>query len=164
LFASGGLDEAVIDGLVRAGAPIDGFGVGSALTTSSDKSALDIAYKLVEYAGKGCAKYSAGKATLPGAKQVFRTGSPARDVLERRGADTPGEPLLRPVWHDGRRPVISTIDDARARARAQMRALPADWRLPPGPDTPPLPMVGPDLASYADTVRRRVMATEAISC
>jgi nicotinate phosphoribosyltransferase len=153
----------VIDGLIRAGAPIDGFGVGSALTTSSDKPALDIAYKLVEYAGRGCAKYSAGKATLPGAKQVFRTGPPARDVLERRGADAAGEPLLRLAWHDGRRPVISTIEDARARARAQVRTLPTDWRLPPGPDTPPLPTVGPDLASYAHAVRHRLMATEVVS-
>jgi nicotinate phosphoribosyltransferase len=66
IFASGGLDEDKITSLLRAGAPIDGFGVGTSLTTSSDVPALDCAYKLQEYAGSGRRKRSAGKATWPG--------------------------------------------------------------------------------------------------
>ena len=72
IFASGGLDEDYVAEIVRAGAPIDGFGIGTSLTTSSDVPALDCAYKLQEYAGQARRKRSAGKATWPGRKQVWR--------------------------------------------------------------------------------------------
>jgi nicotinate phosphoribosyltransferase len=64
-------DEQVAD-TFRAGAPIDGFGIGTSLTTSSDVPALDCAYKLQEYAGLPRRKHSPGKATWPGRKQVWR--------------------------------------------------------------------------------------------
>ncbi len=66
IFASGGLDEYRIAELVKQGAPISGFGVGTALDTSSDAPFLDCAYKLQEYAGKPRRKTPQGKATLPG--------------------------------------------------------------------------------------------------
>jgi nicotinate phosphoribosyltransferase len=72
IFASGNLDEYRIDELLRAGAPIDAFGVGAAMVVSADAPALDISYKLAEYDGVGRLKTSAGKLTLPGRKQVFR--------------------------------------------------------------------------------------------
>jgi nicotinate phosphoribosyltransferase len=53
IVASGGLDEYAIAGLLASGAPIDGFGIGTRMGVSSDAPDLDIAYKLVEYAGKG---------------------------------------------------------------------------------------------------------------
>ena len=62
--------------IVRAGAPIDGFGIGTSLTTSSDVPALDCAYKLQEYAGLPRRKRSSGKATWPGRKQVWRRYGP----------------------------------------------------------------------------------------
>jgi nicotinate phosphoribosyltransferase len=46
ILASGGLDEDNIGEMLRAGAPIDAFGIGTSLTTSSDVPALDCAYKL----------------------------------------------------------------------------------------------------------------------
>ena len=46
IFASGGLDEFDLERM--ASAPIDGFGIGTSLTTSSDAPALDCAYKRVE--------------------------------------------------------------------------------------------------------------------
>ena len=60
IFASGGIDENSIAAMLRAGAPIDGFGIGSSLTTSSDAPGLDCAYKLEEYAGVPRRKRSAG--------------------------------------------------------------------------------------------------------
>jgi nicotinate phosphoribosyltransferase len=72
ILASGGLDEYTITSLVASGAPIDGFGVGTSVTTSSDHPALDCAYKLQEYAGLARRKHSPGKETWPGTKQVFR--------------------------------------------------------------------------------------------
>ncbi len=72
IFASGNLDEYRIADLVRAGAPIDAFGVGTEMTVSGDAPSLDIAYKLVEYAGTPRIKTSTNKVTLPGRKQIYR--------------------------------------------------------------------------------------------
>jgi nicotinate phosphoribosyltransferase len=71
IVASGGLDEDELMSL--RGAPIDSFGVGTSLTTSSDAPALDCAYKRQEYAGKPRRTRSEGKATWPGRKQVWRS-------------------------------------------------------------------------------------------
>ena len=48
IFASGDLDEHRVAALLEAGALIDGFGVGTALSTCSDAPALGGVYKLVE--------------------------------------------------------------------------------------------------------------------
>ncbi len=72
IFASGNLDEYRIRDLVRAGAPIDAFGVGTAMVVSADAPSLDLVYKLAEYRGIPRLKTSANKATLPGRKQWFR--------------------------------------------------------------------------------------------
>src|SRR5579875_117298 len=72
IFASGNLNEYKIDQLVRQGAPIDAFGVGTEMVVSADAPALDLAYKLSEYDGIPRIKTSEGKLTLPGRKQVFR--------------------------------------------------------------------------------------------
>ena len=48
IFVSGDLDEDQVAALVKAGAPVDGFGVGTALSTSNDAPALGGVYKLVE--------------------------------------------------------------------------------------------------------------------
>lgn len=76
IFASGNLDETRIAQLLALEAPIDGFGIGTQLTTSADAPFLDSAYKLQGYAGKPRRKRSEGKATWPGAKQVYRVQGP----------------------------------------------------------------------------------------
>ncbi len=85
IFASGNLNENKIDALLKAGAPIDAFGVGTELVVSSDAPSLDAAYKLVEYKGIPRLKTSQGKLSLPGRKQVFRalsdTGRPVADII-----------------------------------------------------------------------------------
>jgi len=73
IFASGSLDEYVLERLARKQAPIDGFGIGTHLDTSADAPYLDCAYKLVEYAGKARRKRSEGKVLWPGRKQVYRS-------------------------------------------------------------------------------------------
>ena len=72
IFASGNLDETRSANLIAAGAPIDGFGVGTSLVTSADAPSLDAVYKLQEYAGKPRRKRAQGKSTRPGRKQVYR--------------------------------------------------------------------------------------------
>lgn len=121
--------------LLRAGAPIDGFGVGTALSTSADVPALDAVYKLQSYAGKPRRKRSEGKATWPGAKQVWRWSGPD-DRIERDRvalADEPAPPgaqaLLQPVMRAGRRIAPpEPLDALRAHAAAQLAALPEPLR------------------------------------
>jgi nicotinate phosphoribosyltransferase len=133
IFASGGLDEDSIAEMLHDGAPIDGFGVGTSLTTSSDEPALDCAYKLQEYAGLPRRKQSTGKATWPGRKQVWRQyGADGRmigDVLSAHDDAQAGEPLLQPVMRQGRRvgaqPALSEI---RARAAQDLQSLPEPLR------------------------------------
>ncbi len=71
IFASSSLDEYEIKRLLDRGAPIDGFGVGTKFSTSADAPHLDMAYKLVDYAGSARMKLSPSKVLYPGMKQVF---------------------------------------------------------------------------------------------
>jgi nicotinate phosphoribosyltransferase len=129
IFASGGLNEDQIAALAAAGAPIDGFGVGTDMGVSRDAAALDIAYKLVAYAGRGRLKLSTGKAVLPGRKQIFRLdrdGVADHDVLGRSDEAPSGRPLMRPVMRAGERLPAGreSLDDARARAAREIARLP----------------------------------------
>ena len=108
IIASGGLDEYQIQDLLRAGAPIDHFGVGTRVGVSDDAPWSDMAYKLVRYDQMPVMKLSTDKASLPGGKQVFRLKTPQgrfdRDILACEDEDLPGgEALLQPVMLDGRR-------------------------------------------------------------
>jgi nicotinate phosphoribosyltransferase len=70
IVLSGDLDEMRIAEIVAAGAPIGGFGVGTAVSTSSDAPALSGVYKLAEIERDGhfvpVLKKSPGKRTFPG--------------------------------------------------------------------------------------------------
>jgi nicotinate phosphoribosyltransferase len=129
IVASGGLDENALLVLSRAGAPIDSYGVGTSLTTSSDAPALDCAYKLQEYAGIARRKRSEGKATWPGRKQVWRWydegGRLARDLVSLAVERYEGEPLLRPAMRGGRRLAdLPDLTASRAYAKNQLARLP----------------------------------------
>lgn len=131
IMASGDLDEYKIRDLVRAGAPIDSFGVGTQLATSADAPVMSAAYKLVELDIHGIkrftAKYSEDKETFPGAKQVFR--DVARDVIARSGECGKGEALLRPVLLHGHLvEPLPTAEEARARAAECLAKLPPELR------------------------------------
>lgn len=131
IFASSDLDEAKIDELLRAGCPIDGFGVGTRWCVSADAPTLDMAYKLVEYAGRGRTKLSSAKAIYPSRKQIFRTTVNGRftgDTLGGADERLPGEPLLVPVMQNGRRlPAgVTSLSAARRRLEEQRAALPQD--------------------------------------
>jgi nicotinate phosphoribosyltransferase len=130
IFASGNLDEYQLQAMLAVAAPIDGFGIGTALDTSSDAPFLDCAYKLQEYAGKPRRKRSEGKATWPGRKQVYRSysadGKMAGDVLALAQDDAqPGDALLHPVMHDGFR-----IEPPAPLLRLRQRTLAAYAQLP----------------------------------
>ncbi|MGV3743331.1 MAG: nicotinate phosphoribosyltransferase [Burkholderiaceae bacterium] len=130
IFASGNLDEYAVRDLVEKGAPIDGFGIGTRMNTSSDAPYLDCAYKLVEYDGKPRRKLSTGKSYWPGCKQAYRRfdqdGMMAGDTLAMQDETLPGQALLQPVIRGSVRLAPSpSLDEIRASVRAQLAALPA---------------------------------------
>jgi nicotinate phosphoribosyltransferase len=97
---------------------------------SADAPFVDSVYKLVDIGGRPVLKLSAGKATAPGRKQVWRGG--AGDVLALR--DEPGvtgaEPLLELVMRDGvRTGSAPSLDEMRSRFDADLARLPAEARL-----------------------------------
>jgi nicotinate phosphoribosyltransferase len=163
IFASGGLDEFVLRELLAVKrAPVDGFGIGSAVDTSSDAANLDCAYKLQEYAGRARRKRSEGKATWPGRKQVFRSshhnGQIAGDVLALQTESHAGEALLQPVMRAGLRLAgLPGLAQARERCRSELARLPERLReLEPVPPYP-VTVSGP-LRALAQEVDRREAA------
>ena len=154
IFASGGLDELDIDGLVRGGAPIDAFGVGTRMGVSSDAPYLDSVYKLVAYGDRPVMKLSPEKATAPGAKQVFRAER-LRDVIGLRSEPAPpgARPVLAPVMSGGRRlSPPEPLEAARGRFEADLAALPEAARDLRVPDAPTVEFT-PALQTLVERVR-----------
>ena len=131
IILSGGLDECQIEDLMRAGVPVDAFGVGTALDTSADAPSLDMAYKLQSYAGKPRRKRSAGKATWPGIKQVYRQQDELgpRDYVALEGECESGTALVVPRIDHGRRLApLPALSEIRDHCRRELAALPASMR------------------------------------
>ncbi len=133
IFASGDLDEYALQRFRERQIPIDGFGVGTKLTTSSDAPYLNCAYKLQEYAGVPRRKVSSGKQTWPGRKQVYRrrdqNGILTGDLLTTVDDHQEGEPLLQPVMRKGKRlHAPEPLETIRKRTAMELACLPADVR------------------------------------
>jgi nicotinate phosphoribosyltransferase len=163
IFASGNLNEDEVARIVTAGAPVDGFGVGTEMGVSRDAPSLEIIYKLVEYAGQGRLKLSPGKTILPGRKQIYRVdedGIAAHDVLASYDEVVLGRPLLEPVMRAGvRSSARISLDAARAHARTEMDRLPAALRVLE-PATAPYPVhISEALARSRDALSRAYMPT-----
>ncbi|MSV34337.1 MAG: nicotinate phosphoribosyltransferase [Bryobacterales bacterium] len=133
IMATGDLNEHKIHELVAARAPIDVFGVGTDLATSSDAPSLGVIYKMVEMETEQehryTAKFSHEKHSLPGAKQIFRFAD--HDVLGRSTeciscADDGVEALQRPVILGGKLvELLPTAAQARQKAIERLARLPA---------------------------------------
>ncbi|HET7220689.1 MAG TPA: hypothetical protein VFJ02_21700, partial [Vicinamibacterales bacterium] len=133
ILVSGDLNEHRIRELVAARAPIDGFAVGTALTTAEDAPALGGVYKMVQIEDasgrRDVMKRSAGKGSWPGRKQVYRLtkgGAAIRDIVALEDEAVEGRPLLERVVRDGGRLTPSpSLHDVRAAARRLIGELPA---------------------------------------
>lgn len=142
ILVSGGINEDVLQGMMKEGAPIDGFGIGVNLDASLDAPSLDCAYKLQEYKGSPKRKLSEGKQTWPGRKQVWRSfGADSRmsgDVLSLETDTQAGEPLIEQVMRGGERlGPAPTLAQIRERATRDLARLPEPLRqLQPGTDYP----------------------------
>lgn len=129
IVVSGGLDEYALEALVKAGAPIDLFGVGTKAGVSADAPWSDMAYKLVNFNGRPVIKLSTGKVSLPGPKQVYRTkdanGKFAKDIIAMENENLPGGlPVLEEFMKDGQRiGPAATIEEIRTRFEEEFAAL-----------------------------------------
>jgi nicotinate phosphoribosyltransferase len=140
IVASGNLDEYRIAELVDAGAPIDAFGVGTALAVSDDAPSADFVYKLVEYKDRARLKTSTGKTSTPGRKQLFRGYAPngsffadmvgivdeGATTVAREFKPVPSKTvqLMETVFENGRRVMPRpTLAEARERVMNGLRTL-----------------------------------------
>jgi nicotinate phosphoribosyltransferase len=173
IVASGDMDEFRIAELESAGAPIDAYGVGTALAVGAGSiehgisgGALGGVYKLVWYDadGSGAAdaeeipiKVAGSKSTWPGRKQVSRIGAFREDVihLEDEAPLADGRSLLQPVLRNGEliSGVLPSLGEIRERAAASLRALPDEYKQIEHPPTYPV--------RYSD--RLEVMRNRAIT-
>jgi len=96
-----------------------------------------MAYKLVEYGGKGRLKLSTSKVLHPGRKQVFRlveNGRMIGDVIGRFDEPPPGEPLLQAVMRRGVPTTRIDLGESRCRFQRALARLPNQLRaIEPSP-------------------------------
>ena len=134
IFASSGFDENKIASHLAGGARIDAFGVGTKLGVSADVPYLDIVYKMVQHKDKPVKKYSEGKQTLAGEKQVFRktdkNGKMQEDILGTRDETVEdGVPVLVQVMQEGRKTRSSdALEHIRKRFVENMGTFPDHYK------------------------------------
>lgn len=157
IAASNQLDEHVIKSLREQGAPIDLYGVGTALVTGRPDGALDGVYKLAEAGGKPRIKLSETreKITLPSKKQVYRVfdsqnnffGADVASLEDEDAAEISHmhhpsdphkslaiggykkEPLLNIVMKDGKRMIEpQKLTDIKDYSRKRLALLPAEYK------------------------------------
>ena len=153
--------------MVRAEAPIDGFGVGTKLGVSADAPWTDCAYKLVEFEGEPVLKLSADKETLAGPKQVYRTarfdGAMDGDIIAAASEAPPvsdAAPMLRTVMSDGKRTAPPpSLEELRARFADRFALLPDAHKALRGPE-PYRVEFSPGLTSLQQRVRSEVVRRE----
>jgi nicotinate phosphoribosyltransferase len=158
IIASGDLDEHQMAHLVAEAAPIDGWGVGTQLGTSTDSPTVSGVYKLVADRPPGwdtwrpVVKRSPEKSTVAHPKQVFRHEAGGRftgDTIAKVDERLEGRPLLVPAMRGGELVGGDSLEDMQARARAELDGLAPDLRLPPPGSRPDPYPVG-----YSEGLRR----------
>jgi nicotinate phosphoribosyltransferase len=137
IVVTGDLDEYAIAAL--ADAPVDGYGVGTALVTGSGAPTASLVYKLVaRSAGNGpvlpVAKKSVGKPTIGGRKWAARildeSGAAVSEVVSAAEFRAqPGlRPLLRQLVRDGEIIGAEPLSAARNRHSRVLAELPVQAR------------------------------------
>lgn len=139
IIVTSDLDEYQIAAL--SGAPVDGYGVGTALVTGSGHPTSGFVYKLVARADsdeagaalRPVAKASTGKISVGGRKYALRRldakGTATTEVIgigEPPVGDSNDRPLLVPLVVDGEITWSESLDESRARHRRALAELPLD--------------------------------------
>ncbi len=169
IFASGDLDEYRIDELLRDGARIDAFGVGTRMGTSADKPYVDVIYKLCETQGRDgefspIMKLSEGKITLPGRKQVYRfkdkQNNHVKDVIALADEKLEAEPLLLKVMEDGKATYeLPSLDEIQSEAKANLSKLPEKYKRLSNPPIYPVEL-SKTLEELTNTLTKKLMLKE----
>jgi len=168
IFASGDLDEFKIEELLKNGAEIDAFGVGTKLGTSADKPYVDVIYKLCETMNNGkfspIMKLSEGKATLPGRKQVYRfkdaKGNYAKDVIALADEKVDAQPLLIKVMEKGKITTdLPSLEEIRAAAAENLSKLPAKYKKLDAAEYPV--KLSQNLENLRKSLKKKLRKTEA---
>jgi nicotinate phosphoribosyltransferase len=138
IFASGNLDEFKIKDLLKRGACVDSFGVGTNMGTSIDAPYLDVIYKISEVSDENgkflpTMKLSKGKVTYPGRKQVFRVqdkrGRFIKDILGLGKEKIRGRPLLLKFVDKGRVLYkLPSLNKSRLFAKNNLARLPERFK------------------------------------
>jgi nicotinate phosphoribosyltransferase len=148
IVVTGDLDEYAIADLATA--PVDGYGVGTALVTGSGAPTAELVYKLVARSANGgpvllpVAKRSVGKPTMGGRKWAARSldaaGTATAEIvsLAPLGEDQGHRPLLRQLVSDGEITGTEPLATARGRHLRALAELPAHARNL-GPGEPAIP-------------------------
>jgi len=170
IFVSGDLDEYRITELLKAGAPIDAFGVGTKMGTSADRPYLDGIYKLCETQtpdGKftPIMKLSKDKITLPGRKQVYRFTDNnhffKKDVITLADETAEGgEPLLIKVMEEGKIVYrLPTLEQIRNYAAENMAKLPKKYKVLTNAPAYPVEL-SQKLRNLTETLKARITEKE----
>jgi nicotinate phosphoribosyltransferase len=144
ILASNDLDEWKISELLKAGAAIDSFGVGTALGSgagSAERSieggALGAVYKEVWYVDESGIEYpkvklAGAKSTWPGKKEVYRHPQWQEDLIQLAHEPHPEhyQRLLRPVMRNGEMipGSLPPLSEIRELAQQNLQQLPSAYR------------------------------------
>ncbi len=144
VLASNDLDEWKIDDLLKAGAAIDSFGVGTALGSGAgsvergfEGGSLGAVYKevwLVDEEGNEFpkVKIAGAKSTWPGKKEIYRHPGWEEDIIQLAQELRPGnyQRLLRPVMRSGETipGSLPPLSEIRELAQQNLASLPERYR------------------------------------
>jgi nicotinate phosphoribosyltransferase len=172
IFASGDLDEFKISELLKNGAKIDAFGVGTKMGTSADKPYVDVIYKLCETMNSDgtyapIMKLSKGKATLPGRKQVYRfkdaDGNFEKDMIALADEKVNGEPLLVKVMEKGEVTYdFPSLNEIRVTAAENLSRLPDKYNTVTGA-VEYLVELSQELEKLIRTLKDKILKTEVLN-
>ncbi|WP_323192572.1 nicotinate phosphoribosyltransferase [Halostella sp. PRR32] len=158
VFVSSGVDEYFLREFFEAGGVADGFGPGTALTTSADAPTLNPVYKLVAVGDDGemepSMKLSKGKVSYPGTKRIQRFESNDgfdRDVLALADEDVGGRDVLVDILRDGDLVYkFPSLEDIRQRTLETLDRLPKSVRAIEAPAEYPV-----DISDELETVTEK---------
>lgn len=135
IIASNDLNEYKIEELIKNGARIDGYGVGTEMITAKPVAAISGVYKLVHDGNGSKIKLAPEKKTYPGIKQVFRitrNGKHLNDILGLQYTDWIDESQLLEIAVRGGQRISKkrSLQETRQYCLEGVAKMPDDLKIP----------------------------------